>query len=149
MSVCDLTMSCVDAKIPPWRSRRHQYPAREFALSAVVSQKGAGLRSAAPTFAISVFVQKWLVHAALCKLSSDRLSRWAKDHSPSSPSLRPTVLPSLPVCNGRTMSAVSKCYANEICLRNIKTVYLDCPAITLAVLRRRRLSLSLRDKAAC
>ena len=68
---------------------------------------------------------------------------------PSSTSLRLSVLPSLPVCNGQTLSAVSKCYANEICLRNIKTIYLDCLAITLAVLQRQRLSLNLRGPAAC
>ena len=114
--------SCIFSrrKNPPWRSRRHQYPAREFALSVLVSQKGAGLRSAAPTFAISVFVQPWSVYAARCRLSSDRHIRWTTDPSPSSPSPRPSVLPSLPVYNGRTLSAVSKCYGNEICLRNIK-----------------------------
>ena len=62
----------------------HHYSAREFALSAVISQKGAGLRSAALTFAIFVFVQQWSVYAARYRLSSDRHSRWATDPSPSS-----------------------------------------------------------------
>ena len=145
MSVCDLTMSCVCAG-----SRRKKFSLAISSSSisrprirSISRSKSEGRWSevSGPNFRnLCIRSAGWLVYAALCRLSSDRHSRWATDPSPSSPSPRPTVLPSLPVCNGRTLSAVSKCYANEICLRNIKNIYLDCPAITLAVQGRSKRS---------